>query len=178
MSRWWTTPQLLQQQLDLFPQNKDLRQQQQKKKNQREHRARGLPVSPNSEEKHHERDFRYPQPIKWQSVQRNTLGVKHPKNSPVPVPPFYSAGVEPQVILSTSEGSSVILVMISGWVRQGDAHPFVFNKLPSFTWIINPPFKFFSSSDPAGMWELGGRVGTSKVCLSEDCSLKGWSERK
>lgn len=90
-------------------------------------------MSPNSEEKHHERDFRYPQPIKWQSVQRNTLGVKHPKNFSVPVPPFCSAGVEPQVILSTSEGSSVILVMISGWVRQGDAHPFVFNKLPSFT---------------------------------------------
>lgn len=115
--------------LDLFSQNKDLRQQ----KNQREHRAQGLPVSPNSEEKHHERDFRYPQPIKWQSVQRNTLGVKTPQNFPVPVPPFCSAGVEPQVILSTSEGSSDILVMISGWVRQWDTHLFIFKKLPSFT---------------------------------------------
>lgn len=71
-------------------------------------------MSPNSEDKHHEGDFRYPQPIKWQSVQRNTLGVKNPKTSLChslisalqAVEPCRGESGDSQ---STSEGSSVTL---------------------------------------------------------------------
>lgn len=113
-------------------------------KNQREHRARGLPVSPNGEDKHHERDFRYPQPIKWQSVQRNTLGVKNPTTSLCQ--PLISAlqAVEP------AEGPRWFTEHLWGeqcysgsefWLgKGGDAHPFVFKKLPSLTWVINSLF--------------------------------------
>lgn len=101
-------------------------------------------MSPNSEDKHHEGDFRLPRPIKWQSVQRNTLGVKNPKTSLChslisalqAVEPCRGESGESQ---STSEGSSVTLqevhalVVTSGWLREGDAHPLVFKKLSSLT---------------------------------------------
>lgn len=98
-------------------------------------------MSPNGEDKHHERDFRYPQPIKWQSVQRNTLGVKNPKTFLCqPLISALQAG-EPaegtQVIhRAPQRGAVLILVLLfcySGWVREGGAHPFVLKKLPNLT---------------------------------------------